>query len=281
MKTFHKASRGLAVVSTLLVMAGMPLMASAATVSGQINDGSLVATSSKPTLSGTATGTKTVRLTIRKEGSTKTLYTSKLIRVKDGKWKTRVSKKLSDATYEVRLSKSGKTKFLDKETLVVDTDDTTSNTSSKNSKSVLSVSAVPLLSGGMTRAGASVPISYLKVVNTGKEPIDINGFSVKQNGSASTKSIIGLTASDDTGSTHGSVGGTEGTTPFKDGIATVPVYTTVAPGSMRLFTIKAVLSNNASAYIGKQLMIDVASVGTNGSTKGAFPIRGTTWMIGY
>ncbi len=277
--TFSRSLRYAAAVGATALMVGVPAHALASTASGSINESSLIATTTRPVLSGSASGTKAVRLIIRKEGSTKTFYASAAIRVKNGTWKARITKKLPDATYEVRLSKNGSTKLLEKDTLVIDTD---GGKGESRSTSVLSVSSIPLLSGGMTRGGASVPISYLKTVNTGKEPLVIKGFGLRQNGSAPTKSIIGLTVSDDAPvSAHGASGGIEGSVPFKDGVAFVTMETTIAPGAMRLFTIKAIMAADVSNHIGKQLMIDVASVSTNGSTRGSFPIRGTTWTIGY
>lgn len=147
--------------------------------------------------------------------------------------------------------------------------------------STLTVESIPLLSGGDARGGATVPVSYLYIVNTGKGKVSLNGFWVKQNGSASTKAVIGLTAVDDKEIAHGAVGGSEGGTPFSNGVAFVPLNITFTPGQERLFTIKAMLTSNVSSYAGTQLKIDVTGVESNASEKGAFPIRGTTWTIGY
>lgn len=247
--------------------------------SGDITDASLRTTSSKPTLSGTAMGTKVVRLTIRKDGGSKVFYKSREIRVRGGKWKAEITKKLPNGTYDVEMtgSKDIDGALLATETLTIGP----SGTSDTKTSTTLAVSLIPLLSGGTARASASVPISYLQITNIGKETASVKGFGVKQNGSASTKAIIGLTAADDMDTTHGSVGGLNGMTPFKDGQAFVPVDTTIAPGTMRLFTIKAVLTSDISSHIGKQLMLDVTSVSTNAATRGIFPIRGTTWTIGY
>ncbi len=147
--------------------------------------------------------------------------------------------------------------------------------------STLVVESVPLLSGGTARAGTSVPVSYLYIRNTGKENARLEGFWVKQNGSASTKAVIGLTSVDDKEIAHGSVGGSEGSTPFKDGLAFVPIEIMFTPGQERLFTIRAILTDDVSSYAGAQLKIDVTGVESNASEKGTFPIRGTTWTIAY
>ena len=76
------------------------------------------------------------------------------------------------------------------------------------------------------------------------------------------------------------VGGMEGQTPFQNMGAYAPVTDVVfAPGQMRLFTIKTMLSGNVLPYIGTQLMIDVTSLDTDANVKALFPIRGTTWTI--
>lgn len=167
-------------------------------------------------------------------------------------------------------------------TTVTNTNTTATSTSSvivTSGDTTLTVSLVPLLSGGTAHAGKAVPVSYLQITNIGKDSATLTGFWIKQNGSASTQSIIGLTTVDDKGGSRGSVGGVEGATPFKDGMAFAPTNATFAPGQMRLFTIKAVLSANISSYIGKQLMIDVTSIETNAKVSGAFPIVGTTWTL--
>ncbi|MBP9771860.1 MAG: hypothetical protein KBD16_02975 [Candidatus Pacebacteria bacterium] len=246
--------------------------------SGSITKSSLSSDASKPTLSGKATGVKTVQVVVYKEDTTKPLYTSKSIKVKRGSWKVKVSKKLPDGAYDVvvRGPKDMGLNTLATGTLVIGDDD-----AGTSSATTLVVKSVPLLSGGIARGGSSVAVSYLQVINVGKEMATLKSFALKQNGSASTQSIITLTSTDDIGTSKSSTGGAEGSTPFKNGIASVPTNATIAAGETRLFTIKAVLTSNVSSHIGKQLMIDVAGVTANASVKGAFPIRGTTWTIGY
>ncbi|MEK7136293.1 MAG: hypothetical protein AAB821_01750 [Patescibacteria group bacterium] len=139
---------------------------------------------------------------------------------------------------------------------------------------------MPLLFGGTARAGTAVPVSYLQITNIGKETATLNGFWVKQTGSASTGAVIGLTTIDGSGGSKGTIGGTEGSTPFKNNLAFVPTEAVFAPGQMRVFTIKAVMSSNISVHLGKQLNIAVTSVDTTASPKGPFPIHGATWTIG-
>lgn len=243
-------------------------------VAGTVSAASLSSHSSKPTLAGTALGVKTVQLKIAQEGSDKTRYTSKTIKVKNGAWSTRVSKKLSDDFYTVTLfgSKGGSHIVLATSTLAIGQEEVRED----KAATTLVVDLIPLLFGGTARANQAVPVSYLQMTNVGKEPAILRGFWVKQNGSAPAPAVARLTTIDDAG---GSQGASLGAVPFKDGRAFAPTNALFAPGQMRLFTIKAVVAENVSAYIGTQLMIDVLSLDTNASVKGQFPIRGTTWTI--
>jgi hypothetical protein len=155
----------------------------------------------------------------------------------------------------------------------------TSTESNTVGTTTLAVQSIPLLVGGTVHAGQSVPISYLQITNIGKEGALLKGFWVKQNGSASTTSVTGLSTVDDKGGSRGFSGGLEWSTPFKNGLAFAPTEAFFAPGQMKLFTIKAVMTNAVSMYVGTQLMIDVSSIETTATVKGQFPIRGTTWTI--
>jgi len=144
----------------------------------------------------------------------------------------------------------------------------------------LSVRKVPLLVGGTVHAGEAVPVSYMQITNVGDEGALVTGFWIVQNGSAPVASVIGLSTVDDKGVIRDVTGGTEGATPFQNGMAFAPTNAFFAPGQTRLFTIKALMTQNVSSYIGMQLMIEVASVKTTAETKSQqFPIRGTTWTI--
>ncbi|MBI4086430.1 hypothetical protein HY416_00395 [Candidatus Kaiserbacteria bacterium] len=278
----YQLSARLAVAFVTLLMISVPLSVSAAPT-GSIDTDSLATTSSKPIITGTASGTKTVRITVREEGESKTLYKSKTIKVKkDGTWKAKILKKLPDGTYDVSVSRSGSATsvVLASGTLIVGKEirDNKRNTS-KKADTTMVVEPVLLLTGGTVSAGASVPVSYLQITNTGLMEAKLNGFSVKQNGSADPESVIGLTTVDDAGVSRGSVGGVEHSTIFKNGVAFVPAVATFAPGQMRLFTIKAVMSGDLSSYLGGQLAISVTSVDASAKVKGIFPIPGTTWII--
>lgn len=143
-----------------------------------------------------------------------------------------------------------------------------------------SVSAVPLLSGGDVERGDSVPLSYLQIVNRGSYAARLEGFWIKQNGNAPTRTVIGLSTVDDKGGSRGQTGGTEGSTPFSNGVAFAPTDALFQPGQMRLFTIMATMSSDISTYVGTELKIDVTSLQAEEVTfTGSFPIRGTTWTL--
>ena len=266
---------------TLVLFLGVALVPSSAYevfVLGSIDVASLTTTTSKPTLSGLAFGAKTVQIEIKKENSTKTIYKSNVLKVKNDSWKVKVSKKLKSGSYEVTLysGKKSSGNVLATGTLAVETN----KKNATKSNTTLVVQSVPLLFGGVAHAGGAVPISYLQINNVGKEVATLKGFWVKQNGSASTQSVIGFTTVDDKGGSRGSAGGTEGFVLFKNGLAFAPTaVVTFAPGEMKLFTIKAVLTGDVSYYLGQQLMMDVTSIDANANVTGSFPIRGTTWTI--
>ncbi len=245
-------------------------------VTGGFASSSLQSLSSKPTIKGIASGMKAVHIKVFKAGSTTTLFTSKSIPVKNGMWKTKLTQKLPKGTYDIVLlgEKRMTLNVISRETLTI------GKISQKVEKTTGSIAVlpVPLLTGGIARAGASVALSYLQVINVGTEPITLHGFTVKQNGSASTDSIAQLTISDDSGGFRNSVGGS--ILPFKNGTAFIPLEVPLIAGQTRLFTIKAILPNNITPYLGTQLKVDITGVDASANIKSTFPIRGTTWTFG-
>ena len=259
-------------------------LVSPSSMPGSLSISAAEVNTSKLAISGTAVGAKTVRVLVRSDETGKTIF-SKTVRVSKDTWKMKTVKKVANGEYSFEIStKKGRvvrgpvapTTNLGG-TIKIGTD----TNSQASSASTFVVGSVPLLSGGIARAGTSVPVSYLQVTNTGSATAYLTGFWVKQNGNASVKSVIGLTTVDDTGTIRDGVVGAQGTTPFKSDLGFAPINATFAPGQMRLFTIKAVLGNNPGTSLGKQLVIDVESVETKSSTLGPFPIRGTTWTIAY
>jgi flagellar hook assembly protein FlgD len=246
-------------------------------VSVHVANGSVtdVSSGTRPTLSGEVSGTKKVSVAIYdKEG--KAVFEKKNISVKHGKWTAKVAANLEKGDYEVRLSGDSKYKINTITTSTLTIGDT-KNTLSANgsSEGILNVSTIPLLGGGTTRAAASVPVMYLQLRNMGSEAVHVTGFDLRQNGSASANGILSLSTVDDKGGSRGA----SAMNPFINNTAVAPTDATIEPGAVKLFTIKANLGTNVT--IGTNLMLDVIGVESNGTETGAFPLRGTTWAIGY
>lgn len=266
---------GFVLLSAALMML-LPVSVHAA-ASASFDDDSLTSTNTKPTLEGSADDLKSVRLVVS-SGSKEIV--KKTVKVKRGEWKQRVTKSLPTGTYEVKLLESSKknAKVLDTGTLTISKEGSVSTKASKSS-GIVSVSSVPLFLTSTIAQGGSAPIAYLKVQNSGKEAVTIEGFDLKQMGSASADSVIGFVTSDDKGGSRATIGGTETSKQFKKGVAFVPLAATIAPGQMRIFTVKAIMAKNAGTDLGKQLFIDVTGIRTNGIVKSGFPVRGTGLVI--
>jgi len=262
-----------------------------AAVKGEFDQASLISTTTRPTLSGEISGASVVRVLVENEKG-KNVYKSKDIKAKGGEWKTKVSKLLTVGKYKVTLYsvQSGKQSIVTTGTLTILSKKGTPTTSSSGTKKpttssasggTLSASPVPLLWGGNAAHGASIPVAYVKLINTGKTTTSIDGFRLIENGSAPDDVVIGFSVSDDKGGSRATIGGFEGSKQFNKGSAFVPLPATLAPGQLRIFTIKAILSRDSGIHFGKQLLIDVAGVEGKASTKGTFPMRGTTWTLTY
>ena len=241
-----------------------------------IDSDSLSTASSKPTLRGTTSEYERVVVEIRSVGSTKVLFKSKSVRVRNDSWSTKVSKSLKEGTYDVTvLGKTGtRTTSIATGRLTVG-----DKVVSQSSQASFRVGAIALLSGGEAKRGTTVPVSYLQITNVGKEQGTLRGFWLKQYGGADMRSVIGLVVVDDRGGSRGYAGGVEGSTPFKNNVAFAPTNAVFAPGERKLFTIKAVLSSDVSSYVGSDIKLSVTSVDSNGTASGAYPILGTTWYI--
>lgn len=241
-----------------------------------IDSKSLSTTSSKPTLRGSTSEYERVVIEIRKEGETKAFFKSKTIRVRNDSWSAKVTKSLKDGIYDVTvLGKTGtSTTSIATGRLVVG-----DNVSAQTSNAAFKVGTIALLSGGEAKRGTTIPVSYLQITNVGKEQGTLRGFWLKQYGGADMRAVIGLVVVDDRGGSRGYAGGVEGSTPFKNNVAFAPTNAVFAPGERKLFTIKAVLSTDVSAYVGSDIKLSVTSVDSNGAASGAYPISGTTWYI--
>ncbi|KND47397.1 MAG: hypothetical protein AB199_03135 [Parcubacteria bacterium C7867-004] len=244
-------------------------------VEAGIDRSSLSTTSTKPTITGTAEGTKTVRILI-KDSKGKYVFKSKDVKVRNGVWKIPAKKALLKGTYAVELygEKKLDLNLIEKATLTIGQGGTVLN------GGTLSASLIPLLFGGTAAGGTSVPVTYLKLSNTGKSAVSIEGINFKQNGSASGDVVIGFETSDDKGGSIGRSGGVEGTSPFKNGTAFAPLKATIPPSSYRIFTVKAMLTRNIASSVGKQLSLDVTGVDTTANIVG-LPVKGTSWVLTY
>ncbi len=258
-----------------LVMSALPASVSAATPEASFNEETLTSESAKPKLSGEAEDVRSVRLLIENEDG-KRVFRSREVRInKKDEWKVRVTKKLKDGEYTVSLlgPKSTDYKVLATDTLVIGDEDEDEKDSGKKKGSVY-MSSLPLLAGGSGSAGASVPVAYVKVGNPSKDAVTLQGFTLKQNGSADVSAVTSFTTSDDKGNARGTV-----KSAFKNGTSFIALDATLAPGEVRIYTIKANLAANLSGAAGKTLMLDVADAKTSGSITSKFPIRGTTWTL--
>lgn len=237
-------------ITLIAVVALVAPATNASSVMVSIDPSTLFSASSQPNLSGQALGIKKIKVSIRKEGSSKVIYSKSSIKVKDGKWSVNISKKLSEGRYEVDVSGI-------KGILTV-------------GGTTFEVSSVPLLSGGVAQIGSTVPIAYLKIVNTGKTPGTLKGFSLRQNGSAPISVVNGFETVDGKGEIR----------RLSTDVNFVSTDATFAPGEMKLFTIKATLSNTSANNLGKDLRFDVIGIRGDIKATNSFPILGTTWIIG-
>ncbi len=279
MKNLTAAKSSLAVALVALAAFSAPFSAEAASkntcdVEGAagIDAESLSATSSRPTLTGVASTSRTVQIVIRKEGSEKTYYKSKIVRVKKGEWSLRVPKKLKDGDYDVEVycPKVSRGTSIATGTLEVGGE----VASKPKSGTAFTVSSIPLLAGGTANEGDSVPVAYLQVRNTGKSAAQVKGFSVRQNGTASTDVVKSFTVVDGSGDLRVT---TDAST--RGGVTLAKTNISIPAGEFALFTIKANLADSFGSASGKNLKIDVTSAEGAAKTSGKFPIKGTTWEL--
>lgn len=228
-----------------------------------IDQSSLASAAGKPTLSGKAVGVDTVYVVARSQKSGSASFKSSAIKVRNGSWEAKVSKTLADGQYDVSVygDKSLRGDVLATGVLSI-------------GPGFLSAAPIPLLFGGTAHQGSSVPVAYVKLVNTGTATTSISGFNLTERGGAAD-AVIGFATSDDKGGSRATI-----SAQFSDDEAFVPLAATLAPKQLRIFTIKAALGTNSST-IGKRLIIDVDSVETDAAVKGTFPMLGTTWTLAY
>jgi hypothetical protein len=232
--------------------------------------GSTLATSdTTPSLTGSAEGVKSVRLLVETAAGKKVAL-GKESKVKSGEWKATVTKKLKEGKYVVSILGP---KSYDLPVLATTTLEVTGKDGAA-SGGTLSVSQLPLLTGGVAANGASVPVAYVQMRNTGKTAVSIAGIRLKENGSAPDEAVVGFAVNDDKGGSRATH-----SLSLKNGIATVPLAYTLLPGELRIFTVKASISPAKRLYNNAELKIDIAGIDTGAKVTAAFPIRGTTWIL--
>ncbi|MES2994954.1 MAG: Ig-like domain-containing protein [Patescibacteria group bacterium] len=260
-------------LALILAFSFLPFAAYAADVEASIDESSLTTSSKKPTISGETNATTSVYVVVRSEAG-KIVY-KKIAKVKDGEWKAKMTRTLKRGDYEVSVYESKKSKdALDEETLTLTTK-SKAKTAGKSSAS-LSVTSVPLLFGGNAKLGSSIPVAYVKLVNTTNATTSIEGFTLRQNGSAATDIITTFATNDDKGGSRTVV-----PSVFKKGEVYVPLAAELAPGQMRIFTLKAALNAASYTALGKTLVLDVVSVDTSAKLVGTLPLRGTVWTLAF
>lgn len=245
-------------------------------VEAKVTASTLSTLSTTPTISGTAENTQTVSFKVFKVGSKTSVYDSEDIRVVDGTWKHKLTDSLAKGSYNFVLYGSDELKLntISKKILTIGT-----IASSDTGQSTIVVQPIPLLVGGVAKRNQTVGLSYLQVLNVGLESVTITGIRMKQAGTASTKAVLTLLATDDTELHKGQVGKV-GVSPFVSGEALIPITLTLKPKETRLFTLKAILASDVSDYVGDTLKLQVSGVNSRSSVKGTFPIKGVTWTIG-
>lgn len=247
-------------------------------VTASFTASTLVSKDENPTLQGRVYGSKTVQLEVRPIGATTSIFTSTVVSVKNNHFAIRITKDLVDGEYTVIL-KGDKTVSLN--TIATATIKIGNVIPSViKADTTLVVVNVPLLIGGVAKAGSLVPISYIQVLNVGSKPAILDGFAVTQTGSAPVASILSLSSVDDTGTLISPIEGVAGTLQFKNATAFIPTKVILSPGQMHLFTLKAAIVNTVTPFVGTQLKMVMSSISSNAAVvKGTFPIQGTTWTI--
>ncbi|HEX2792744.1 MAG TPA: Ig-like domain-containing protein [Candidatus Paceibacterota bacterium] len=279
----HITNKTTATLIALSLFALAPLGALAAHPEADIDTEALTTSSTKPTLTGTASATPYVRIRIESEKG-KSVFTKSIRVDKDKEWKAKVSKKLAKGEYEVtvRAGKTSKGDLLAEGVLAVGTTSSSpdSGASSAGKGTTLSVSSVPLLFGGSARVLSSVPVAYVKVMNASDKESAIDGITLVQNGSAPVSVVSSFSTSDDKGGSRATHAVTASSFD-KDRTVFVPLAATIPAGQFRIFTIKAWLGIDSLYKVGTQLKLDVASIGTGAKVVGTLPMAGTTWTLSY
>jgi hypothetical protein len=243
-------------------------------VTGSVSNKSTVKSNEKFTLTGKVEGVKKAVIAFYTPGATVPSYTTKLLTIKSEKFSFKMSKALLDDTYRIVLQTN------DAKPIVLGTSTITVGKPKPVPLTTLVVQAVPLLSGGVVKAGRGVAVAYLQVINIGTNPAQLSSFTFGQVGTAPTTAIVGVSINDELGLSKGSVGNMVSGTPFVGSRVIVPVPVTLAAKESRLFTVRAVLGTNATANIGQTMSLSLQSITGNATVQSIMPVNGVTWTIG-
>jgi hypothetical protein len=243
-------------------------------IAGSLSTKSTAKSGERITLAGTAEGVKRVAVVVYPLGSTKSVYTTKSLAVKNEKYSFRMPKALKDGTYRLELQTT------DRVPQLLATSTITVGKASPVALTTLVVQKIPLLAGGTVKAGSGVAVAYLQVINVGAVPAKLTGFLLGQVGSAPASVIAGVSITDELGTARGSVGNMISDTPFVGTNVSVPLSTTLAPKESRLFTVRAVVASTATANVGQTVSLALLGLTADAHIQSTLPLYGVTWTIG-
>lgn len=243
-------------------------------ISGSVTNKSTAKSNERFTLTGRVEGVEKAVLAFYEPGATTSTYTTKSLTLKSEKFTFKMPKALEDGIYLIELQTT------DAKPIVLATSTITVGKPKPLPQTNLVVQTIPLLSGGVVKAGTGVAVSYLQVINVGTSPAQITGFNFAQIGSAPTTAIVGVSITDELGLAKGSVGNMISESPFVGTKVTVPVPVTLAAKESRLFTVRAVVGAGAIANIGQTMSLSLQSLTGNVKIQSTLPVNGVTWTIG-
>jgi hypothetical protein len=243
-------------------------------LSGSVANKSTAKSDEKFTLTGRVEGVRKAVIAFYATGATTPTYTTKAVTLKSEKFTFKMPKALEDGTYRIVLQTT------DAKPIVLATSTITVGKPKPVAQTTLVVQTVPLLSGGVVKAGRGVAVSYLQVINVGTVPAQLTDFVFHQVGTAPTTAIVGVSINDELGLSKGSVGNMVSGTPFVGTKVVVPVPVTLAAKESRLFTVRAVVGVNATANIGQTMSLALQSITGNAKIQSTIPVNGVTWTIG-
>lgn len=243
-------------------------------ISGTLSTKATAKSGEKLTLSGKTADVKKVVVVVYPAGSTTTIYTTKSLDVKNGKFSIKMPKTLADGAYKIVL------KTADIVPVVLASSNVMVGKAQPIVQTNLIIKTVPLLAGGVAKLGAGVAVAYLQVINVGIAPANVTGFTFAQTGSAQPFAIVGFSMTDETGLARGAVGNMISGTPLINNTVTIPLLTTLAPKESRLFTARAVVAPTGAAYVGSTMSFALIAVSGDIKVQSVLPLSSVIWTVG-